>query len=291
MTPAQVQFCYFVAHGNAAMARKLLPELERDDTLFHGTRSPAIFCLWAAKQPDRHSVLKKLAELYPNVPTPQKAYPAVPASIEKTVCEILVPAIQPHLRRLLSSIVNANPKEIRSQHHAKAGFDTVSCAAALQFILSHRAFKNSASEWKELTTRVLQQLLTLTKTQLAEASEAPSLPQKPPASVTAVLRENNTGFTPLFPSVKPTPTPSHEDNNENDRVVDITQHKVGAASRGFFTSRPLHGRQSLTSANITPDLHGSTPPPAPQCVNQALSSFELVAGRVPTPLHKLPKKH
>ena len=204
MTPLQVEFCYQVAHGNVKQAQVLLPQMIGTDSLFEGTRTPAVFCLWAAKQPDPQLVLAKLAELYPTISDPVVSPTHQRLSIEETVCEVLVPAIRPHMHRLFSSIVNATPQKIRADY-AKAGFEIISCAAALQFILSHQAFKDNAENWKKLTTQMLQQLLALTKEQLEMTErESSHTAHAAPDSVKALLKQTtppSARFSTLFPGL------------------------------------------------------------------------------------------
>lgn len=292
MTPLQVQFCYYIARGNAEKAQAMLPRMTGEHSLYDGTRTPAVFCLWAAKQPDRLRVLRKLAELYPDIPHPKDAIPAVPSSIEETVCKVLVPELKPHLRDLLSSILKAAPDEIRKDFHHQDGFEILSCAAALKFILSHNAFKDNTAAWQDLTSRVLKQLLNFTQSQFEDTQATYQTANTAPATVKAALNERSqTGFTKLFPTVKQTPQTPSTDDKENDFEPENENNKYAqsrSVSQGFFTSRPLHGRQTFAAhSTITPNLHGTTPPPTPKCLG---TSLDLVASRPPIPFRK-PSSH
>lgn len=307
MTPLQVDFCYHVAQGNSKQAEILLQKMQDEnspDYLFKGNPSPTVFCLWAAKQSNLQLVLDKLTELYPNhhQPNINATDLKVPVSIEDTVCAVLVPVIKPHLHGLLFSIVNATPQEIRADY-AKTGFEIITCAAALRFILSHQAFKDNADDWKKLTTRMLQQLLTLTKDQLELSSDQNTeIPHAAPDTVKAMLKQapmpSAARFAALFPGLSNPKSPqevpdtfSSNEENDQENIVPILP-KLGA-SKGYFTSRPLYGRPSARDIGV--NLMNATtpvqPPPTPQCVHQSRlhASYDLVAAN-PLIHTRTPKK-
>lgn len=298
MTPKQVEFCYHIAYGNVEQAQALLPNLIGTEN-FHKL---AIFCFWGAQQSDPQAMRKKLPELYPNVPAPiQSPTQTQSHPPEETVCLVLVPVIKPQLRSLLKSILQAEPDEIRDDYVTKAGFEIVSCAAALKFILSHRAFKDNADDLKSQTTRILNRIFKLTTLQLmAPEYNTDDLTHDVPNTVKAVLQQSPTtvsDFHARFPGLgnhhTADPTRGTQPNTadklnyteaeavevENEENIDPVLPKMGA-SKVFLTHRPIYGlqREVSTHTHMQQASNSKPQPPIPNSLHQALS-LEMVASR------------
>ncbi len=137
--PKEAQFCSAITTGNATAAKALLYEINLFDQSSFSV-SPAIFCLWAARQTDLSYIIEKLEYYFPH-------HSSFTGIVEKTNIEETLRTVLNEVnaytlcRSLFENILSVTSLDLRCNNESDCSnnsereFIHACCLASLEYIL------------------------------------------------------------------------------------------------------------------------------------------------------------